>query len=71
MASRSSARLCDQALKSVSASTPKGKTDADFIQEAYGDVLNNQLQMLIDNYIAKKPDSERCLRMGSRSSEGS
>ncbi|MGA2258763.1 MAG: hypothetical protein ABSG53_29200 [Thermoguttaceae bacterium] len=54
----------DQALKSASAPTPKGKTDADFIQEAYGDALNNQVQVLVANYIANMPDPENAFADG-------
>ncbi len=52
-----------QALKSAAAPVPASK-DADFIQDAYGDALGNQVQVLIDNYISDSPDSNQMFADG-------
>ena len=38
---------------------PEKDPDADFIQEAYGTALKNQVTVLIDNYIAGTPEPEK------------
>ncbi len=42
----------------AAAPQPNGKEDAEYIQEAYGEALKNQVKVLIDNYIANAPDPE-------------
>ena len=53
------------ATRSAAAATqPNSDADADFIQEAYGDALKNQVQVLIRNYAANTPDPEKKFENG-------